>query len=115
MWERTDTGTGFEFSNLQNPRSSDTGEDRVNQVRSQVRQLLETCPTLSSRDADIIRARFGIGHNGNVLEPEVLREIGQDHGITKERVRQIEARGMRSLRAYVKELGLTFDSFDELQ
>jgi RNA polymerase primary sigma factor len=50
--------------------------------------------TLTDKEADIIRKRFGIG----LIKPMTLEEIGKDYGVTKERIRQIEKDAMKKLR-----------------
>ena len=50
--------------------------------------------TLTPREAQIIKMRFGIG-NGN---EHTLEEVGQRFAVTRERVRQIEANALRKLR-----------------
>lgn len=49
---------------------------------------------LSQRDADIIKMRFGIDRD----VPMTLEEIGQQFGLTRERVRQREQKALRKLR-----------------
>lgn len=49
---------------------------------------------LSQRDADIIKMRFGIDRDA----PMTLEEIGQQFGLTRERVRQREQKALRKLR-----------------
>lgn len=48
---------------------------------------------LPERQADIIRMRFGIGRDTDMT----LEEIGQLYGVTRERIRQIEAKGLDRL------------------
>lgn len=48
---------------------------------------------LTEREADILRKRYGI--DDDIL---TLEEIGKIYGVTKDRIRQLEARGLRKLR-----------------
>jgi RNA polymerase primary sigma factor len=50
---------------------------------------------LTAREADIVRRRFGLGTGG---AEETLEEIGRRHGVTRERIRQIEAKALDKLR-----------------
>jgi len=50
--------------------------------------------TLSDREASIIRLRFGLSDG----QPRTLDEIGHLHGVTGERIRQIQTRTMTRLR-----------------
>lgn len=50
--------------------------------------------TLSDREAEIIKLRFGIGTG----YPRTLEELGRIFSVTRERVRQIEAKAIRKLR-----------------
>jgi RNA polymerase primary sigma factor len=50
--------------------------------------------SLTPREDKILRMRFGIGEKGD----HTLEEVGQDFGITRERIRQIEAKALRRLR-----------------
>ena len=60
-------------------------------LRSQLQSVLAT---LSEREADVIRLRFGL-IDGQV---HTLDEIGRLHGVTRERIRQIETKTMAKLR-----------------
>src|SRR6266849_10786179 len=51
--------------------------------------------TLSPREEKVIRLRFGIGCE----REHTLGEIGQEFNVTRERIRQIEAKALRHLRA----------------
>src|SRR4030043_1701376 len=67
---------------------SDTERNNV------TRQILKVLNTLSPREAEIIRRRFGIGFD----KDHTLEEVGRQFSITRERVRQIEAKAIRKLR-----------------
>jgi RNA polymerase primary sigma factor/RNA polymerase sigma factor len=56
---------------------------------------------LDAREQRIIARRFGLGTQG--LQPFTLRQIGEEIGVTKERVRQIETRALAKLRKAAKE------------
>ena len=54
----------------------------------------ELLSTLAPREARVLRMRFGIGEKSN----RTLEEVGQDFDVTRERIRQIEAKALRKLR-----------------
>ena len=57
-------------------------------------QTLKVLSTLAMREEKVLRKRFGIG-----LDSEhTLEEVGQDFSVTRERIRQIEAKALRKLR-----------------
>ena len=57
-------------------------------------QLSEIIATLSDREQKIIRLRFGIGGG----RPHTLEEVGAEFDVTRERIRQIEAKALSKLR-----------------
>jgi len=67
-------------------------ESAQNQRVSQIGKILER---LDEREQKIIVSRFGLDY---ALEPLTLKEVGAEMGVTKERVRQIEARALAKLR-----------------
>ena len=57
-------------------------------------QLAEIISTLSEREQKIIKLRFGIGGG----RPHTLEEVGAEFSVTRERIRQIEAKALSKLR-----------------
>ncbi|MDO4788755.1 MAG: RNA polymerase sigma factor RpoD [Johnsonella sp.] len=57
-------------------------------------KLLEAIETLNAREQTVIRLRFGLDDG----RPWTLEEVGKEFGITRERIRQIEAKALRKLR-----------------
>ena len=85
-----------------------------NQFKSEeaVKKLLKT---LNLRAREVLERRFGIGSKG---VRETLESIGKSHGITRERVRQIEAHALGKLRnnAVINEFKDVFSALkDEIQ
>jgi RNA polymerase primary sigma factor len=62
-----------------------------NNLKNQVSTVLET---LTMREAKVLRMRFGIGMNTD----HTLEEVGKQFDVTRERIRQIEAKALRKLR-----------------
>jgi len=71
----------------------DSPEDSAaNQILKE--QLSEIIATLTDREQKIIRLRFGIGGG----RPHTLEEVGNEFDVTRERIRQIEAKALSKLR-----------------
>jgi len=62
-------------------------------MKSLEKDLEDVLQTLDIREADIIRFRYGLGEN----EPMSLKELGERYELTKERIRQIEAKALARL------------------
>ncbi len=67
---------------------SDTERNKITE------QILRVLNTLTPREAEIIRRRFGIGFD----KDHTLEQVGRHFSITRERVRQIEAKALRKLK-----------------
>jgi len=76
---------------IQSTSSMPSVINEKNSLRSELRRAMEN---LSEREADIVRMRFGLG-DGN---PMTLEEIGKHFSVTRERIRQIEARALSKMR-----------------
>ncbi len=68
-------------------------------VHSVTQELLrddldEVLKTLSEREREVLSLRFGLGDG----HPRTLEEVGQHFNVTRERIRQIEAKALRKLR-----------------
>ena len=73
----------------------DSPEDATaNQILKE--QIAEILTTLSEREQKIIRLRFGIGGG----RPHTLEEVGNEFSVTRERIRQIEAKALSKLRKH---------------
>lgn len=57
-------------------------------------QLMEALSTLTEREQKVLRLRFGLDDG----KPRTLEEVGREFDVTRERIRQIEAKALRKLR-----------------
>ena len=85
--EDTTVGSFVEDENVANDFLAVEMDDRSAAIR-------EVLDTLADREKDVIMRRFGIGLN----RAETLEEIAKDFGLSRERIRQIEAAALRKLR-----------------
>ena len=85
----------IEDQNAESPQNSAS----KNLLKAQISEVLET---LSPRERQVIEYRFGI----NDSRPRTLEEVGQTFGVTRERIRQIEAKALRKLRHPTRSLTL---------
>ena len=63
-----------------------------------VNKVAQVLKTLSEREAEVLKLRYGIGGT----KAKTLEEVGQIFGVSKERVRQIEANALKKLRNPVR-------------
>ena len=80
-------GDFVEDANTLAPPEAATGEG----LKHATSEILET---LTAREAMVLRMRFGIGMNTD----HTLEEVGKQFDVTRERIRQIEAKALRKLR-----------------
>jgi RNA polymerase primary sigma factor len=62
-------------------------------LRAATKDMLDT---LTPREAKVVRARFGIDRETE----QTLEEVGKQFDVTRERIRQIEAKALRKLRSH---------------
>ena len=87
--EEDDSSLGdfVEDKNAVNPADAVVDQNLSDQTR-------RVLATLAPREARVLKLRFGIGERAN----HTLEEVGQDFAVTRERIRQIEAKALRKLR-----------------
>lgn len=85
--EDSHLGDFIEDNNATSP--SDSAEKRM--LREQLLQVLDT---LTPRENELLRKRYGLDDN----KPKTLEEVGHEFNVTRERIRQIEAKALRKLR-----------------
>jgi RNA polymerase primary sigma factor/RNA polymerase sigma factor len=86
------------FTAAEDPGSNQYLEESAQQLReAQIGKILSR---LDDREQEIIISRFGLDHK---QEPQTLKQVGAKMGVTKERIRQIEARALNKLRVAVQE------------
>lgn len=91
--DRFRTTTEELFLARQDDRLDPYVEETVQRTRQ--RELSKILNRLDEREQKIITARFGLGRGS---EPLTLKEVGEEMGVTKERIRQLEARALGKLR-----------------
>ena len=64
----------------------------IKMLKENVEEVLDS---LSEREAKVLKMRFGLDHN---QRPMTLEEVGREFGVTRERIRQIEAKALRKLK-----------------
>ncbi len=93
------------FAATQEHRGNPLVEEGAQNTReAQIERILRR---LDEREQKIIIGRFGLDHS---QEPQTLKEVGASLGVTKERIRQIEARALSKLREAAKEEKILLDT-----
>ncbi|MBE6542055.1 MAG: RNA polymerase sigma factor RpoD [Ruminococcaceae bacterium] len=87
--EADDSHLGDFIPDEDNPTPSDAASYQL--LREQLADVLHT---LTHREEMVLRLRFGLDDG----KPKTLEEVGQEFNITRERIRQIEAKALRKLR-----------------
>ncbi len=83
-----------QLGDLIEDKSSTSPSERV--IASNLREITgDVLQTLSPREERVLRMRFGLDHGG---DERTLEEVGQNFNVTRERIRQIEAKALRKLR-----------------
>ncbi len=85
--EDSHLGDFIEDKNVINPSDAIVNLNLAEQTR-------RVLATLTPREEKVLRMRFGIGEESD----HTLEEVGQDFNVTRERIRQIEAKALRKLR-----------------
>ena len=90
--ERYQTGREELLETVSGPLPEEHESDYLPTLRSTLDRMMET---LDEREQSILRQRFGIDDH---RQPQTLQQVGERFGISKERIRQLEARAMDKLR-----------------
>jgi len=96
--DRFRTTTEELFLARQDERLDPYVEENAQRLRQ--REVSRILGRLDEREQKIISARFGLSRGS---EPLTLKEVGEEMGVTKERIRQLESRALTKLRAAASE------------
>jgi RNA polymerase sigma factor (sigma-70 family) len=94
-----------QFGDLVEDTSAASPEDSV-LVMLRREELDDLIGRLDDRTASIIRARYGIVDG----RERTLTEVGKQHGLTRERIRQIEKHALADLKRMARDTGLSFEA-----
>ncbi|RUO80613.1 RNA polymerase sigma factor RpoS [Idiomarina tyrosinivorans] len=85
---------------------NDQGPEGVLQDDDLKLRITEWLDALNPKQREVLARRFGLlGY-----EPSTLEDVGQEIGLTRERVRQIQVEALRKLREFLRQQGLSLDA-----
>jgi RNA polymerase primary sigma factor len=85
---------------IEDTKSDRPDEETAKNLRR--KELATALQSLNPRMRQVVELRFGLSG----FEPKTLEEVGEGLGVTRERVRQLEARALRELRLFAPDLEL---------
>jgi RNA polymerase sigma factor (sigma-70 family) len=94
--DRYRTGNHESFLAFANHRSDEFEQEKINNQQRDV--IIRILDQLDERERTIITYRFGLNQDG---EQQTLEELSGRFGVTKERIRQLEARALGKLRRFI--------------
>jgi len=100
--EKFVTGQGELLEAVPESTEAAREEEYASSVRSAINRVLAK---LSDREQQIVKCRFGIGDE----DAQTLGEVGKEMKVTRERVRQIEARAIEKMRGFLQEESVELD------
>ncbi len=99
--DRFRTGNDEVFSSSSDPRTDQFLEERTNQRQREL--IMSILDHLDPREREIIVFRYGLSEG---TAPQTLEQVGTRFGVTKERIRQLEARALRKMRKLAQDESL---------
>jgi RNA polymerase sigma factor (sigma-70 family) len=98
LLERFRTGHEEVFQSSSDSRSTLWNDELVNSRQREA--IMSILGELEDREREILVHRYGLNEG---TQPQTLEQVGQRFGVTKERIRQLEARALRKLRKIASE------------
>lgn len=99
--DRFRTGSDEIFQSSTDPRTDQFLEERTNQRQREL--IMSILDHLDAREREIIVYRYGLSEGAI---PQTLEQVGTRFGVTKERIRQLEARALRKMRKLAQDESL---------
>ena len=102
------TSEGEETATLDKFLEDEKAENPLNELlkKSDAQWITKILGILTPRESEIIQRRYGIGRE----EKMTLEDIGEEFGVTRERIRQLESRAMKKLRRKLSSIKTLEDS-----